>query len=217
MSILKITRKRTRDTGQLERSIRELAAASNRVAIEASGGLVYLVPRNFDLGKMLSTGAGANKTIEGDGSDNIAIVDSPATLGGKPIIYYNEADGNSSRTAISFANKVSLNIDATAELVTNSFLVFFSAEVRSEDSGTRCSVRLQHDDSDAADTIAEEDPNPDVDAGIGYGTFAGVVLVNFTAGVIHTLDIDFASTQAGKAVHIRRARLSAVKTTNLAA
>lgn len=46
----------------------------------------------------------------------------------------------------------------------------------------------------------------------GYASFSGFKLVTLTAG-LRSFDLDFASSKAGKTVHIRKARMSAIRLT----
>lgn len=114
---------------------------------------------------------------------------------------------NSSSTTLTtsniFTEKVSLTFDADDA----DYLIQYTAEETSSDSGTTVVNRVQIDD---AQTIHESDWHPDTSNSIGYGTMSGFTIINFTGGS-HTIDLDFASGQDGKEVSVRRARIMATK------
>ena len=68
-------------------------------------------------------------------------------------------------------------------------------------------ARIQEDDTT---TLGETDTIPDVGDLVGFGNFSGCKIVTLSAAS-HDFDIDFASSQSGKLVQIRKARIKAVK------
>lgn len=122
-----------------------------------------------------------------------------------PGIFSAESDGDSSTTGTGFTQKVRLTFTAEAA----DYLIFYSAELRSSDSGTQVIAHLDQDDA-GAPFLADVDPIPDSGNTVGYGSFAGCKRVTLTAAS-HDFDIDFATSQAGKTVNIRRARIVAMK------
>ena len=116
-------------------------------------------------------------------------------------VFNNASEGNSSTTGLSLVQKVKLTFTALA----SDYLISWSAEVNSTDSGTRVNVVVEQDDTT---TLSDTDWNPDGNAGTGYGPHSGFAIVTLTAAS-HDFDIDFASTQSGKSVQIRRARITA--------
>ena len=114
---------------------------------------------------------------------------------------YAESDSDQGRTSTSYATKVTLSgIEGND---TAMFDFHWYCEIRSEDSGTRVKVRVRLDDSTV---LGETDMNPDTSAGDGYGPVSGFKQLSLSRGT-HHVDIDWASSQGGKDVRIRRARI----------
>ena len=126
-----------------------------------------------------------------------------ALAAGAPAIFSAESNDDSSTTGTGFVQKLKLTFTAEAA----NYIITYSAEIRSSDSGTKVLARMQEDDTT---THAESEVIPDSDELTGYGSFSGFKLVTLTAAS-HDFDIDFASSQAGQTVNIRRARLVAMK------
>ena len=111
------------------------------------------------------------------------------------------SEGNSTTTGLAFVEKVSLSFTAVA----SDYLVSWYAEVNSTDSGTRVEVQIEEDDTTV---LAFTDWNPDDSDLVGYGPMSGFAIVTLGAGTVD-FDMDFSSSQDGKTVQIRRARITA--------
>lgn len=147
----------------------------------------------------IPTDLGAQKTFVANGFGGLVAVDQ---IGGSGQTSYGESVGNTSRTATGFIDKVSLDVEVPA---TTDYIISYSAEMNSMDSGTRARVRVRLDNST---TLGENDALLDSTSATGYFSFAGFVVTELTAGT-RQLDIEFASSLAGKEVNIRKAQVSA--------
>lgn len=112
---------------------------------------------------------------------------------------YNDSEAESSTTSPNYQNKVNLTFDS----VDGDYIINWTCEVFSEDNGTRIEHKLELDNSII---INETDPNYDTDQKEGFGCSTGFQKRTLTAGS-HDLDLGFKTTQAGKEVTIRRARV----------
>lgn len=115
-----------------------------------------------------------------------------------------ESDGDELTTGTGFLEKLKLTFTAEAA----DYNIWYIVEIRSTHAQAKVNLRVQLDD--AAQALAENDRNPTPLN--GYGIFCGFKKVTLTAAS-HDIDIDFSSSQLGKAVHVRRARLVAMKIT----
>ncbi len=144
------------------------------------------------------------------GSDYLLSYDSSTTTHKKilisnlpSIIEYAESEAISSTTSTSWNLKVSLTFTATA----TDYLLQWYAEVCSSNKLARVQTRVQEDDTT---THHEADWNPDTRDEVGYGTICGFRKITLTAGS-HTFDMDYTTSNNGKSVSIRRARISATR------
>lgn len=144
---------------------------------------------------------GADKVYGTNGSGDRGWYDAAAA--GEIAIEYGESEGTSSRTFTSYYNKVSKTFTAEA----SDYLIFWTAEVYSSDSGTRVKTLCEVDNTT---TVNEVDWHPDTSQITGFGPASGFRKLALAAGS-RTIDLDYASTQSGKSVSIRRARVYAVK------
>ena len=86
------------------------------------------------------------------------------------------------------------------------YLVEWGAEIRVSNTGRRIGVRLQLDDTmNVNDTWT----NPSINTN-DWGPIGGFCKLPLTAGN-HTFDLDFASSNAGRTVGIRQARIKVTK------
>jgi hypothetical protein len=116
--------------------------------------------------------------------------------------FYNEDEGESTRTATSYTQKLRLTFTAQAA----DYMLDWSYEYRSDEGEKPTNVRVQLDDSETLWDVGEESEKGKND----YSGRSGFCRRALTAGG-HNLDLDFASGKSGKTVRIRRVRLRAWK------
>lgn len=112
---------------------------------------------------------------------------------------YGESEANSTNATTVPALKLSVPFNSPAGDV----MIEWYCEVNSTDSGTQVSVQVELDNTTL---LADVDPNPETNQTTGYGPISGFRKATVAAGA-HFVDIDFASTQGGNTVNIRRARV----------
>ncbi len=123
--------------------------------------------------------------------------------GGTLTVFSNSSEGTSSTTGTSFTQKLRLTFTANA----SDYLIQWYCEGRSTDSGTRVEIRVDEDDTT---TLASVDYQPDTGSSEGYGPNGGLVVRTLSAAS-HDFDLDFSSSQGGKEVRVRRARITATE------
>ena len=97
-----------------------------------------VVSTNAPIGSLFIDGNG-NYFIKKDNGDTVNV----EQLGGGLPIFYEESDGNSSTTGTGLTQKVKLTFTAEAA----DYLISYSAEGFSADSGTRVEMQLEQDDT----------------------------------------------------------------------
>ncbi len=156
-------------------------------------------PEDHWLLQSIPTELAAQKTFVANGFGGLIPIDQ---IGGSGQTSYNESLGVTSRTATSFIDKVTLDVEVP---VTTNYIVSYSAAVNSTDAGARIQVRCMLDDTTI---LGMNDALLDSTSQTGYFSFAGFIVTELTAGD-RQLDIDFASSLDGKTVNIRTAQVSA--------
>lgn len=130
-----------------------------------------------------------------DGAGNLAM-GIPSAF---PIFEYAESDGISATTSTTPQEKLSLTFTAVA----GDYMIQMTAEIQTTDSGTRVECRVQVDDTT---DLMDIDDGPDSSQTIGYGSIAMLKKVTLTAAS-HDIDLDFNSSESGKIVRIKNARI----------
>lgn len=127
-----------------------------------------------------------------------------STGGGSPSIEYAESNGASSTTGTSWINKVSLSFTAD----NSNYLIMWSYETKSMDKNknTNANIKIELNNTTILHSVDYATNN------FGYGPGAGFQKVALSGGT--TIDLDYNSSFVGKSVHIRRARLMAMKLIN---
>ena len=117
--------------------------------------------------------------------------------------YYADSNGISTTTSTTAQQKVQLTWTATDA----DYLVEWAAEVRVQNSNRKIGVRCRADDTF---DINEIFINPSKASG-DWGPVSGFIKRTITQGV-HTIDIDFRSSNSGALVGIRNARIKVAQT-----
>jgi len=137
---------------------------------------------------------------------NMVISDAQATKGdtGAQIdVGYAESEGESTTTSTSPQEKVSMTFSAEA----GDYIIEWSAEISSTDSGALVETQVQRDD---VETIHDAGSHPDTNASLGWGTVSGFKKLTLADGN-PVFDLDYSTSSATKTVKIRKARLRAIK------
>jgi len=111
---------------------------------------------------------------------------------------YAGSNGVSTTTSTAFQQKVRLTWTATDA----DYLIEWTAEVRVQNSNRKIGVRCQFDDTQDINNLVINPSRSSAD----WGNVSGFIKVSLTPGV-HTVDIDFRSSNAGALVGIRSARI----------
>jgi len=112
--------------------------------------------------------------------------------------YYADSNGVSTTTSTTPQQKVQLAWNATDA----DYLVEWTAEVRVQNSNRKIGVRCRADDTFSINEVFVNPSKSSTD----WGLVSGFIRRTVTEGV-HTIDIDFRSSNAGALVGIRNARI----------
>jgi len=170
-----------------------------------------------DLKDLLEAGTlsvnGCNGNGDGTAATNLAnlkSVDEISLTTPKLKVHYAEDDPESTTTGQSYVEKLSISFNADDA----DYLVQWNIEVKATYGQIGIETRVL---LDGTSTIHEAHWTPDSQKVssltpllAGFAPASGMQKISLTAGT-HTIKLDFASSQQGKAVHARRARLSVIK------